>query len=136
MDHNDLRDHMALQDVMLNYAAAVDLRDIERYKACFTDDVEVVGFGTQTYHGLDAWVDYVWGALKQYSATQHLLGSLSAHFEDGEAHTRCDVQALHFLADGDTRFTVWATYNTTMRQVENHWKISRHELTVCGSSTD
>lgn len=136
MRHDHSRDRIELQDVMLNYAAAVDERNLERYRACFADDVEVVGFGTQTYRGRDAWVDYVWSALKKYSASQHMLGPQFATINGDEAQTRTDVQALHFLADSSTRFTLWATYKTTMRRIDDRWLISRHELVVCGTSTD
>jgi uncharacterized protein (TIGR02246 family) len=136
MTRDDTRDRIELQDVMLHYAAAVDTRDLERYKACFAPDVEVVGFGTQTYHGRDAWLSYVWGALAKYRATQHLLGPQFATIEGDIAHTRSDVQALHFLADASARFTLWATYHTTMKRIEGRWLISRHALSVCGTSTD
>ena len=107
MIHDDTRDRIALQDVMLNYAAAVDERDRERYQGCFADDVEVVGFGGQTFRGREAWVDYVWAALGKYSATQHLLGAQLAVVHGDEARTRTDVQAMHLLADGNTRFTLY-----------------------------
>ena len=136
MPNNYAKDRIELQDVMLHYAAAVDERDLERYKACFADDVEAVGFGNQTYHGCDAWLDYVWNALKKYSASQHLLGPQFATIEGDEAHTRSAGQALHFLADGSARFTLWGTYHTTMRRIDGHWRISRHELVVCGTRQD
>jgi ketosteroid isomerase-like protein len=129
-------DRILVQDVLLNYAAAVDERDIERYRACFTGDVEVVGFGTRTYRGRDAWVDYVWSALEKYSATQHMLGPQLATIDGDTAHARTDVQALHFLADDESRFTLWATYKTTLQRSGDDWLISRHELVVRGTSTD
>jgi uncharacterized protein (TIGR02246 family) len=136
MTRDDTSDRIELQDVMLNYAAAVDERDLERYKACFSDDVEVVGFGTQTFHGRDAWVSYVWSALEKYQATQHLLRPQFATIDGDTAHTRSDVQAVHFLADGSARFTLWATYHTTMKRMQGRWQISRHALSVYGTSTD
>ncbi len=136
MTRDDTKDRIELQDVMLQYAAAVDERDLERYKSCFADDVEVVGFGTQTYQGRDVWVNYVWGALAKYRATQHLLGPQFATIEGDTAHTRSDVQALHFLNGDSARFTLWATYHTTMQRIDGRWLISRHELVVCGTHTD
>lgn len=129
-------DRIELQDVLLNYAAGVDERDRERYRACFCDDVTVVGFGERTFHGVDDWLDYVWVALEQYSTTQHLLGPVYAEIDGNSARTRCDVQATHFLADGGGRFTLWATYKSELRRLDSGWKIARHELVVCGSSTD
>ena len=136
MTRDHTRDRIELQDIMLHYAAAVDERDLERYKACFADDVEVVGFDTQTYHGREAWVNYVWSALEKYRATQHLLGPQFATIEGDSAQTRSDVQALHFLADGSARFTLWATYHTTLHRFDGRWLIRRHELVVRGTSMD
>ena len=126
---------IALQDVMLTYAAAVDERDRPRYLACFEEDVEVVGFGTKTYRNRAQWVDYVWRALDKYSATQHMLGPTLATISGNFAYTRTDVQALHFIAGEDTRFVLWGTYKTDMRRRGENWKISRHELLVTGTST-
>ena len=41
-------DRIAIQDVMSNYAAGVDERDLERYRRCFADDVVIVGFGEES----------------------------------------------------------------------------------------
>ncbi|MDG2270876.1 MAG: nuclear transport factor 2 family protein [Halioglobus sp.] len=136
MPENNSRDRIELQDVMLSYAAGVDERDRERYADCFCDNVEVVGFGTQTFRSRDAWVNYVWQALEKYSATQHLLGPQFATINGDDAHTRSDVQAVHFLLDDNARFTLWATYKTIMRRNKNRWQISRHELVVRGTRTD
>lgn len=135
-------DRVELQDVMLNYAAAVDERDRQRYSACFAADVEVFNFGDTVYRTREAWVDYVWNALNQYSATQHLLGpQLVTAVHRGAspdvelANTRSDVQALHVLADGTSRFTLWATYLTDMACIEGQWLIVRHELRVKASAS-
>ena len=37
-----VEDRIALQDVMLKYAAAVDEKDYEGYRVLFTDDVHVI----------------------------------------------------------------------------------------------
>lgn len=130
------QDRIELQDVMLNYAAAIDERDFERYRACFSDDVEVVGYGAETLHGLEKWVTYVMGAIEKFSATQHMLGPLFATIEGDEAQTRSDVQSVNFRADGNLSFTLWATYKTTMRRIHGRWLITRHELIICGTSVN
>jgi ketosteroid isomerase-like protein len=127
-------DRIALQDVMLNYAAAVDERDRERYRNCFTDDVEVHNFGDQTFKGRDEWIDYVWSALEKYAATQHLLSPQLASIKGDTAKTQSNVQATHFLADKpNQQIILWASYNTDMRREQGQWKICRHELIVRGS---
>ncbi len=127
-------DRIALQDVMLNYAAGVDERDFDRYRACFADDVEVLDFGPDPIHGVDAWVSYVIEALEKYGPTQHMLGPQFATIDGDRAVTRSDVQALHYLKDQpDTTLTLWATYNTEMVRINGEWKIKRHQLTSRGT---
>jgi len=129
----------ALQDVMLNYAAAVDERDIERYRACFAEDVEIVGFGENVITGRDTWVDHVWGELEKYPFTKLLLAPMLAELTGDTAITRSDVQAMHGLPQteqgGPERFILWAAYHTVMHQTDGEWRIQRHELQVRGPST-
>ncbi len=136
MSNSDVADRIALQDVMLRYAAGVDERDFAMYASCFAEDVEVVNFGPDPIHGRDAWVSYVKTALEKYGATQHMLGPQYAEVNGDNATTRSDVQALHYLVDpqGET-FTLWATYNTKMRRINGEWKIQHHSITPRGTKT-
>jgi len=127
-------DRIALMDVMLKYTKGVDNRDLALYRSVFTDDVEVVGFGANSYHGGDAWTAYVKEALAQYGPTQHMLGPQLATVDGDNAHCRTDVQALHYLKDKpDTTLTLWATYESDMKRVNGEWKIARHQLVARGT---
>lgn len=126
---SEVADRIALQDVMLRYTKGVDERDMDLYRACFLDDVEVVGMAGETIHGLDAWMAFVEKALSRYGPTQHMLGPQLAAIDGDTAATRTDVQALHVLKEPEGKiFTLWATYKTDMKRVDGEWKISRHEL--------
>lgn len=124
-------DRRQLQDVMLSYAAAVDDRDMARYRACFADDVEIVGFGEAVVNGADTWTESVESQLEAFSATQHLMSPQLATVSGDVASARTDVQALHVLKDGDgAMFTLWATYLTNFIRTADGWKIARHELVI------
>ena len=128
---SDADDRRQLQDVMLSYAAAVDDRDMSRYRACFADDVEIVGFGDAIVKGADIWTASVESQLKAFSATQHLMSPQLATVSGDTASTRTDVQALHVLKDADSAtFTLWATYLTDFVRSPEGWKIARHELVI------
>ena len=131
---SDVDDRRQLQDVMLSYAAAVDDRDMARYRACFTDDAEIVGFGEATIIGADTWTASVESQLEAFSATQHLMSPQLAKVSGDTASARTDGQALHVLKDGDVaRFTLWATYLTDFVRTDDGWKIARHELIIRGT---
>ena len=127
-------ERIALQDVMLRYAAGVDDRDYDLYQACFANNVEVLDFGEHPFTGKAAWLEFVWAALEQYSSTQHMLGPQLARIEGDMAFTRSDVQALHYFKDGDHQsFTLWATYFTDMRRIGHDWRIVKHRLVTRGT---
>ena len=128
-----LTDRIALQDIMLKYAAGVDERDFDLYASCFMDNVEILDFGESTINGRDNWVAFVKEALNAYGPTQHMLGPQFATIDGDEAHCRTDVQALHYLKEPEGEIlTLWATYETDMKRVNGGWKISRHRLVSRG----
>ncbi len=122
---------------MLKYAAGVDDRDFDLYRSCFADDVKVVGFGEQTVHGADAWLDFVKAAMEQYGPTQHMLGPQLATVDGDRARARTDVQALHYLKEREgATLTLWATYKSDLRRIDGEWRIVRHELIRRGVKID
>ena len=128
---SDADDRRQLQDVMLSYAAAVDDRDMSRYRACFIDDVQIVGFGDAIVKGADTWTASVESQLEAFSATQHLMSPQLATVSGDTASARTDVQALHVLKDADgATFTLWATYLTDFVRTSDGWKIALHELVI------
>ncbi|MCY3641897.1 MAG: nuclear transport factor 2 family protein [Gammaproteobacteria bacterium] len=130
-------DRIALQDVMLSYAAGVDERDFDLYRSCFADDVEVFGFGDETVHGAEAWLAYVKNALERFGPTQHMLGPQLASVDGDNAHCRTDVQALHYLKEPEgSTLTLWATYKSDMRRIDGRWRIVRHELVSRGTKVE
>jgi hypothetical protein len=135
MNDRTTADRFALQDVMLDYTSGVDERNFERYRACFADDAEILGFTPEPIVGGDAWLAFVVKALDAYAATQHLLGLQRATIDGDRAHARTDVQAQHFMKEPKgTTFTLWATYETDFVRTAGRWKIKRHRLVPRGTS--
>ena len=132
-NENNVSDRIALQDVMLKYAAGVDERDFDLYASCFIENVEVLDFGEAPINGRDEWVKYVKNALDNYGPTQHMLGPQLATINGDNAHCRTDVQALHYLKQPEGEIlTLWATYETDMIRTDEGWKISKHRLVSRG----
>lgn len=134
-DAQFLADRIAIMDVMVKYGTAVDAREMERYRSCFTDDVIVVGYGPEVMEGADTYLAYVITALKNFPGTQHLMGNQVVELNGDIANVRTEVQATHFLKDDpDAIMTLWATYVDDMvRGLDGEWRIKRHELVRRGS---
>ena len=134
--NTDLENRLAIQDVLTRYAAGVDDRNLDMYRACFADDAVIFGFSGGTVTGADAWTAEVKSKLAVFEATQHMLGPQLVRIDGDTAWTRTDVQALHYLKDQPgTTLTLWAIYLTDYRKIDGQWRITRHELVRRGSRT-
>ena len=85
---NELKDRLAVQDVMLRYASTVDERDYEGYRALFTKDVGGVGMGANDMHSIDEYYPWWKEAIDKYANTQHMLSPTFAKVEEDKAYTR------------------------------------------------
>ena len=65
-DPRYIADRIAIMDVMVKYGTAVDAREMDRYRSCFTDDLTVVGYGGDDMEGADTYLEYVIEALKNF----------------------------------------------------------------------
>lgn len=126
----ELADRLAVQDVLIKYATTCDARDMEGYGSCFAEDAVIRGFGSETVHGRQAWVDYVDKALKSFTATQHFVGNQVVELKGDAATMRTYVQATHFLADRPgTTLTLFAIYHDKLvRKGDGGWEITDHRL--------
>ena len=134
-----LLDRQAIADVLGTYAATIDEREVERYRALFDSDVEVSGFGPEVVRGVDAWVDFVEAQLARFRSTQHMLGPQLVRLRGDRAEARTDLQATHWMNEpAGEIWILWATYRTELvrdPEREHGWKIVRHELVPRGART-
>ena len=124
-----LQDIHDIGQVMIRYATSVDQRDMERYRSCFTDDVEVTGFSAGAVNGLDTYANWVSGALANFAATHHQITNQEVTVDGDSAHLRSYVQATHVMAaDTDSLMILWAIYDDKLIRTEAGWKITHHRL--------
>lgn len=124
-----LVDRAAIQDVMLKYVSAVDDRDFDRYRSCFTSDVEIIGFAPEVLRGTAAVIDFVKPAMAPFGASQHLIGPSLITIDGDAAHARTEVQATQCFKEPEGRtLTLWASYETDFVRVGGEWKIKKHLL--------
>ena len=130
-------DRLAIMDLLIRYARAVDSHDFESIRSCFADDLVFVNIGSpDAQHGGDTYTETIRRLLKPFGVTQHLLGNQVVEFDGNVAHVETDLQATHFMAgDPDTITTLWATYVDEMRRVgDGHeWTITHRDLRTRGT---
>lgn len=136
-----LADRLAISDVVITYATAVDTRDWDLLRSIFT---ERVFFDFRSFDpdllgeiGVDELVARAMVNAK-FEATHH-MSTNHRHEIDGDRATCVSyMQAGHFLKrpDGDYHCTLHGYYTNTLTRTSDGWKISRYALTVTGQVGD
>ena len=97
------------------------------YHRIYTDDVDISTANTGAKVelkavGPDAWVDVVYGALKDYTGTQHLIGTQLTEVNGDEGCLESYLNAWHKNPDESVYYFL-GTYISKVRRYEEGWKI-------------
>ena len=96
------------------------------YRQIFTPDVAITtsetGADPLTASSPDEWVDVVYDALKDYTGTQHLIGTQLVELNGDEALMESYVNAWHKNPD-DTVYSFLGTYISKVKKTAGGWQI-------------
>jgi ketosteroid isomerase-like protein len=124
-----LSDRTAIIDLFSGYADAIDRRDAARYRACFTDVVDIETPGTHLQASpAEEWAALALQAVGVFEGTQHVITNHRVTLEGDEADCIATLQAEHWKADGAV--TVLGRYTARLRRTGTGWRIAALELTV------
>ena len=118
-----------------NYALALDSRDWNRLRACFTDDA-VADYGGPPNEGYEAIERACRSALEPLAASQHLLGNHLVAVDGDRASSTCYFQAQHVMDDlpGGSHYIVAGRYDDVFVLTGSGWRIAHRILTVMWTS--
>ena len=128
-----LADEIAVRDVVLGYARAVDAMDVEAVARCFTPDCAYEGAlasGTIT----DA-LATLRSAFARYTRTMHFMGTQDARVDGDAAEVLTYCTAYHVRTDG-RHATVGVRYRDTLVRTEDGWRITRRSVRTEWSRND
>ena len=127
----ELLDRRAIDDVLYRYAQALDSRDWDLLRSCFTDDAvaDYLDLGGVN-EGLETIVALCRGALDGLDASQHLIGSPLAQVDGDTATATCYLQAQHVFngAPGGDQYLVGGTYVDRLVRTPEGWRIKHRTL--------
>lgn len=138
-----LIDRAAISDVFHNYATAIDTRDWDLLRSCFTDDLEA-DFAAMSpgniITGGDKWTGQIRRTIEALDATQHIITN-HVHVIDGDhSHSRSYLQAQHVLRGEagapDIHYLIGGYYLYNMLRLAGEWKIRRYSLTITWTTGD
>lgn len=129
-----LLDEAEIRDVATDYALALDTRDWDRLKACFTDDCVVEYEASGDHEGRDAVAVACRAALEPLSCSQHFLSNFRISVDGDAATSLCYFTAQH-VRDGRT-YLVAGTYTDELTRTVQGWRIARRRLAHTWESGD
>lgn len=139
---DDLIDRAEIHDVLMDYAIGIDSRDWQRYRAIFTDEVEL-DFSSWSGNpaspmAADDWVAGVRDTLSGFDGTQHMLMNSSVDLDGDRATVTLYMNAHHYLnIDGaHNMHSIGGYYTHRMVRTDSGWLSEACKLTVTWESGD
>jgi 3-phenylpropionate/cinnamic acid dioxygenase small subunit len=118
----DLIDRLAISDVLIRYATAMDGRDWELLASCFTDDA-TLDYDTSGTFGRDDFVDHCSAGLARMKATQHCVTNHVISVDGDRARSTSYVIAQH-VRENDVTFTLGGSYTDDLVREDGDWRIA------------
>ena len=122
-------DWLAIHDLLLRYARALDSRDWSLLRTCFHPEARA-RYGESELIGPQAISDYCERALARYRITQHLLAAPYIVVDGDSATARTSLQATHVEArpEGESLYVVAGTYHDKIVSERGEWRLSERWL--------
>jgi 3-phenylpropionate/cinnamic acid dioxygenase small subunit len=126
-----LLDREAIRALQTRYALALDSKDWDLLRTCFTENA-VADYGAlaAVNEGREAIVERCLRALDGLDSSQHLLGNHWVEVDGDTARAGCYLHAQHHLVSpsGLNTFVVGGTYRDEIVRTAEGWRIARRTL--------
>ena len=119
----EVSDRLRIQDLLVEYAAAVDTRDWDRLRSVFTKDavLDYSVFGGPRGTVDDA-VEWMSSALTRVSMTQHLITNVLIQL--GSDTAEVESRVFNPLGADDHVFLVGGSYHDRVERTADGWRIA------------
>lgn len=136
---DEVSDRLQIQQLLVDYATAIDTRQFDDLDEVFTNDAYIdyraMGGIDGDYPDVKAWLAQVLPAFPMYA---HILGNISIRFEDegGAGRSSAVVRSLCFnpmVPGGDTEQVLFLGlwYDDVVVRTRHGWRLTRRVETKC-----
>ena len=137
-------DRAAIDDLLAQYAFAIDMRVWDDLRSVFADDAEIDYSGGQQRHaGIENIVEFFRATAGRVAATQHLLHTSRVWPTGPDAAAGLTHVTAHHIAAGEPRpappsatFTVTGTYTDRFVRTPAGWRIIARRLDLLTRAGD
>ncbi|WP_317854273.1 nuclear transport factor 2 family protein [Chakrabartyella piscis] len=130
-----LYDKALIEQTILKYATAADLRDWDLLKSILSDEV-YIDFTTSGGPSMtvtnDQYIGQVTSLIPGFNVTQHQLTNFVIDINGDTANTVVYMQAEHFVQEGTSEIgrTIGGYYTHKLKKENGNWKICSLKLTA------
>jgi 3-phenylpropionate/cinnamic acid dioxygenase small subunit len=125
----DVADRIAIEDLIVRYATALDTQDWDLFRSCFRPDARTVMDKVGEFGSCEAVIERLARRLKIFTALQHFVSNVAISGGGGVATARNYFVSHHVPKDGDA-YTYGGTFEFALVRGEEGWQISSHAIRI------
>jgi 3-phenylpropionate/cinnamic acid dioxygenase small subunit len=129
----DVVDRIAIEDLIVRYATALDTQDWDLFRSCFRPDARTVMDKVGEFGSCEAVIDRLAPRLKIFAALQHFVSNVVISGGEGVATARNYFVSHHVPTRGDA-YTYGGTFEFALVRGEEGWRISSHAIRILWES--
>jgi 3-phenylpropionate/cinnamic acid dioxygenase small subunit len=125
-------DRAARQDIvelLVRYATAIDGRDWDLLRRCFTPDCHADYEGIGVWHGIDELTRFMVDAHAGFGPTMHRISNAAVTVTGDRATARAYVDVVAMAPDGASGVTAVGWYDDELVRTDGGWRIARRRFT-------
>ena len=121
----DLEDRVAIQGLLDSYAATLDRRDWEGFRASFSEQARTE-YSWGSFTDVDALTEAMVDILAPFSVTEHIITNAQIALDGGRAQATAKLWVICVAPDDDPgeHLIEGGHYETEFVRNEGNWKIS------------
>jgi 3-phenylpropionate/cinnamic acid dioxygenase small subunit len=119
-----------IAEVLVRYATAIDRRDWQLFRTCFTVDVQADYGDIGTWDSADALAAYMATTHADMGHTMHRLSNVAISVDDDAATARTYVDVILMSPDGQTGINAVGFYDDALRCTGEGWRITHRRFTM------
>jgi 3-phenylpropionate/cinnamic acid dioxygenase small subunit len=133
LDLQQISDRIEIEELLVRYSRALDLRHFEELEGVFTPDAEFDAGGLGHPHGPAAIREMIKGTIGGLDATQHLVGKSTIEFapdgDSAEVRTYLISQHIRESAPGPVKhYFLGGEYADRVVRTPDGWRIAYRRL--------
>jgi hypothetical protein len=123
-----LQDERDITDVVVRYADAMDKREWERFRTCFSDDF-TADYGAFTTPDGDHFTKFMRDIYADLGQALHRLTNIVITGDGDKAGVRSYINGVSMAKDGTLSLETEGFFDDTVIRTKDGWKIQRRRFT-------